>query len=178
MVVTATAEVGLDHTTGVDDLARVSISSASGVLDFDNIIFFRGNIANPTNTGFNEFLTLGCTKVEAVSAGAQTYYLVADRFAGTARIGRIHMTAMFFPTNYGTVVNSRPVLSRAGGNVATSADGIGTGQPSEVEIITVEDSKARLEGERAKQLAEMEARIKKLEEAAKQGKQQVVDDNR
>jgi hypothetical protein len=70
---------------------------------------------------------------------------------------------MFFPTNYGTVVSTKPVASRAGENVATSVDAVGTDQPSEVQVTTVADHQAQLEAERAKQIADLEARIKALE---------------
>ncbi|HXF49763.1 MAG TPA: hypothetical protein VNL73_10130 [Verrucomicrobiae bacterium] len=175
IVVNAYGVVELVHVNGTSTVVRFYVSKTSGVVDFDNFSIHSQPSGSPTGSYHESF---AITKVEAVAAGTHTYYLVGDEFSGNGFITRPRITAMFFPTNYGTVVSTKPVVSRAAGNVATSLDAAGTGLPSEVEVITVEDSKARLEAERAQQMAELEARIKKLEEAAKSGKQQVVDDNR
>ncbi|MCI0597316.1 MAG: hypothetical protein L0Z48_12365, partial [candidate division Zixibacteria bacterium] len=177
IVVIADGFIEYDHTVGTIDVFRGSISSTSGAHDFDNLILDHLPANNPTETA-NLFRTFSRTKYEAVGAGVHTYYLTAQAFSGGVNISRRHLLAMFFPTAYGTVVSTKPVVSRTGGNVAASLDAAGANLPSEVQIITVEEHKAQLEAERAKQLAEMEARIKKLEETAKTGKQQVLDDNR
>ncbi|HEU4437408.1 MAG TPA: hypothetical protein VFR89_08080, partial [candidate division Zixibacteria bacterium] len=175
IVVNAYGFVDLLHVSGTSTIIRFTVSKTAGVMDFDNFSYHGQTPGAPSGTYLTAF---SITKVEAVAAGTHTYYLVGDEFSGNGNIGRPRMTAMFFPTNYGTVVSTKPVLTRVGGNVAAFTDAVGIGQAGEVQVITVEDSKARLEAERAKQLADMEARLKKLEEAAKTGKQQIVDDNR
>ncbi|MGH8004071.1 MAG: hypothetical protein ACRECJ_05050, partial [Limisphaerales bacterium] len=165
VVVNAYGFCDLIHVNGTFTLIRFTVSKSSGVMDFDNFSFHGQPSGAATGTYNTSF---AITKVEAVTAGLQTYYLVGDEFSGNGSIGRPRMTAMFFPTNYGTVVSTKPVLSRAGGNVAASLDAAGTGQPSEVQVITVEESNARLEAERTKQMAELEARLKKLEKAVQQ----------
>jgi hypothetical protein len=168
--------------TGTVFGARAYINTVPGVGDFDNFAIETIESSLPSYAGDQGYRTFSLTKVEAVGPGTAKYYLNADRFGGAGgsavSIHRVHLTAQFFPTNYGTVVSTKPVVPRISGNVSASADVAGTSQPSEVQVITVEDSKARLEAEHTKQLADMAARLKKLEEAAKTGKQQVVDDNR
>lgn len=153
--------------TGTVFGARAYIHTVPGSGDFDNFAIETIESSLPSYAGDQGYRSFSLTKVEAVSAGTVKYYLNADRFGGAGgsavAINRVHLTAQFFPTNYGTVISTKPVLSRASGNVAASLDAAGTGQPSEAQVTTVADHNARLEAERAKQMAELEARIKALE---------------
>ncbi len=162
IVVTAHASFTIDHTNGVDDLMRMSISKTAGIIDFDNAALWRGNIQNPTNTGFDEFLALSCTKVEAVSSGTHTYFLNADAWSGSGELWRRHLTAMFFPTAYGTVVSTLASKS-ADGRSVSSVDGVQSLTESELTTITVEEHNARMEAELEKMRTEIEARLQKLE---------------
>src|SRR5574341_141489 len=178
IIVIAHASFFVDHTNGAEDLVRMSISSTSGSIDFNNSALWRGNTQNPTNTGADEYLTLSCTKVEAVTAGSHTYFLNSDQFSGSGgSILRRHMTAMFFPTAYGTVVST--IASKPGPTETASipaTDPTGVSWQSEVKTITVEEHNARLQAELEAMRAELEARILKLEKQFNQtGPSQGVD---
>jgi len=125
IVVTAQASFFLDHTLATQELIRMWISTvAADGIDFNNAALMRNNGQTPTNTGFDEFIVLNCTKVEAVGAGLHTYHLNADKFSGgTCSILRIHLTAMFFPTAYGTVIST--VASKPGAGAVDAATGEG-----------------------------------------------------
>lgn len=167
VVVTAHAYLTRDHVNGTDNLLRMFISKTAGALEFDNSALWRNNSNSPTNTGSDEILPASCTKVEAVAPGTHTYYLNASAFTGSGELWRRHLTAMFFPTAYGTVVST--VASKSGDERSiSSVDGVHPLTESELTTITVEEHNARLQEELAAMRAEMEARLQKLEQQVSQ----------
>jgi len=101
MVVIANAYYVPIHTTGTRDLGRFSISTTSEVLDYNTMC----NVSTPANAETNTDLPLGVSVhgVYDVTPGTYTYYFVADAYTGTPRVFKAKITAMFFPTAYGTV---------------------------------------------------------------------------
>jgi len=167
VVVTAHAFFTINHTAGTSDIPRAYINTSPGVGDFDNFAIEEYHSSLPT--AFDQEKTISLTKVTSVSAGANTYYLNADVFSGSAVIERRHLTAQFFPTSYGTVDNTLASTSK-------SKDQAGRDLISEVQSITVQEHNARLEAEVAKVKAELEARLQKLEQQLNKNKQAGVEE--
>jgi hypothetical protein len=94
------------HTTGTRDLARFSISETSGTYSG----LYSQMMTAPANdeTDFDRPMPVAFHRVDAVTAGQHKYYLIGNGFAGSSRATQIYFTAMFFPTNYGTVDTSPP----------------------------------------------------------------------
>lgn len=121
------------------------------------------------------------SRLFAEAAGTYRYYLNLRYETGTSTgssFGFASIRATYFPTLYGTVT----LASAAGGATsdisATATDGSKLLPETELTTITVADHKARLEVERAKQMAELEARIKKLEATVSQNKDKLAPQNR
>ncbi|MFH1699646.1 MAG: hypothetical protein ABIE07_03580 [Candidatus Zixiibacteriota bacterium] len=88
-----------------DDYMRASISSSATGIDFDNFAYWRMDSA-PDGSYTN---TMSIVKAQSVTAGTHKWYLNADCGNGiTGSINRTHILATFYPTSYGTVINSSP----------------------------------------------------------------------
>ncbi len=100
VMVTLTGLVDFHHTNGTKDYARTSISKTAA-LDYT----YMANIAKDAGDATTSDATIpfAITRVEAVTAGDQTYYFVCDKFAGSTEVIRYQFTAVFYPTSYGTV---------------------------------------------------------------------------
>ncbi|UCD94861.1 MAG: hypothetical protein JSU69_02080, partial [Candidatus Zixiibacteriota bacterium] len=98
------------HVSGTKDLGRFSISRASATLDFG----YLANVSTPANatTDSDMPLPVALHRTDTVIAGTVTYYFVADAYSGSPRVSKARLTAMFFPTAYGTV--SPPKASPVG----------------------------------------------------------------
>jgi len=162
VLVTAHGYFQIVHTNGTRDLGRAYLSDIAGDPDFDNFTIFAYDTNLPTGAG-NIYQPIAITKVTSVSAGNHTYYLNADKTTGASvELARTHLTAMFFPTNYGTVENT--IASKTGYEQLTSGAIPESGiQTAQVGFITVEEHQAEMEKELAAMRAELEARIQKLE---------------
>ncbi|RKX28475.1 MAG: hypothetical protein DRP46_08590 [Candidatus Zixiibacteriota bacterium] len=101
MVVIANAYYVPSHVNGIKDLGRFTISTESELLDYNNMC----NISTPADVATNSDLPLPVSvhAVYQVTPGLYTYYFTADAFSGTPRVNKARITAMFFPTAYGTV---------------------------------------------------------------------------
>jgi hypothetical protein len=104
VVLTLDVWVNFTHTNGAADIPRISISKTKS-LDFAN------NLAGTTKAANDETASdcpqsISITRTEAISAGANKYYFVANVYSGVARVGRWQFTAMYFPTSCGNVTKS------------------------------------------------------------------------
>ena len=100
------------------------------------------------------------------SPGTKRYYLHLNNSSGSSSnyAGSLYIRAKYYPTLYGTVA-----LAKEGTSTSATGALVAPGNRSqsvaeaELTTITVEDHNAQLEAERAKQISELEARIKRLE---------------
>lgn len=155
------------HASGTRDYSRYTISTFSGSIDFSYISAVSTPAADASD--FDKPLSVALHRVDAVGPGTYRYYFVADCYTGNCGAYQPKITATYFPTLYGTVdvtpkPVARPIAPPSDNSLGNSAE---AGQATAVQHITVADHNARLEAERAKQIAELEARVRQLEEQSK-----------
>ncbi len=161
IVIAASAIDYPSHTNGTRDVSRYSISTVSAATDFAYLAF----VTTPAvvATDFDMPQSVAVHRVDAVGGpGTYRYYFTAEEFSGTCNAYQPKITAMYFPTPYGPVDVSaaKPIAAQSDNSLGYSAQ---ASQAPLVQTVTAADHTARLEAERAKQLAELEARIKALE---------------
>lgn len=102
VVVVASAYYQPNHVTGTKDLGRFCISRTSSLLDY----VYMANVSTPASatTDSDMPLPVSLHRFDAVSAGTNTFYFVADAYTGAPRVSKARMAVMFFPTAYGTIV--------------------------------------------------------------------------
>jgi hypothetical protein len=170
--VTCNAFMNLNHTSGSNSSFYTSISKTRadvGLYAGTAVARVPGAIATTSLWAF----PMSASRLFAeVSPGTYRYYLNVIHESGTNTTSNFDFSsfrAKYFPTLYGSVTLARAV---AEGN-STSANTTGNTAQAlpnvEVATITVADHNARLEAERAKQMAELVARVKQLEEQVKSG---------
>jgi hypothetical protein len=167
VVITFYCIIHFDHSEGQENVAHGSISTLPSLLDFNNAWTFRYGGQLPSANSVTQ--PIFCTRVASVGSGSHTFYHVAT--LGTTEgmdVARRHFTAMFFPTNYGTVDSIGPLLTRSS-RLSVSQEG---DVSSTVQEITVEDRDAAIKAE----LAEVRRRLNELEASRPtQGGDQVTD---
>ncbi len=153
VVAIGSCEISLSHAAGVDARAAIAVSDDAG-FPGDGYILQRVNTADAGNFGF----AVATHAVFSVAgAGSSTYYLLADEQTGSWTASAIRLTAMYFPTAYGTV--DAEALGERGGEAA----GRPAGSPLTSADITAEQAEARefnlarLESELAEIRTELEA---------------------
>lgn len=151
------------HTVGTKDWTRYSISKTSATIDFS---YFTGvSVAAAMVTDADISSSVALQRVDTVQGpGTHTYYFTAQSFSGAGnRAGRPKITAMYFPTNYGAIEIAAPAEQPL-----TFDEGSAVGGFSETNVrqFTAAEHNARLQADRAKQIADMEARIRVLEAQA------------
>ena len=90
------------HVMGTRDIGRFSISLTSKALQYGYSSMFTIPAAEVTDTDHPLPMALNRTDV-AASAGTYRYYFVGNLYSGAAEVTNFNITAMFFPTAYGTV---------------------------------------------------------------------------
>jgi hypothetical protein len=166
--VTVSGYFASSHTTGTETVNRIYVSTGSPVGDFDNFAIMRIPSAQATDVYYDNF---SIVYVDQINTGTEKYYLTADEFSGAGDFNTRHrMVLQYFPTAYGTVVETTPSLPGNANN--HSVDGFGTWK-SNARTITVEEHQAMVAAEVAKLRAELDAtsaRLQKLEELQQQQK--------
>jgi len=106
VVTIASAYYNPSHTNGTKDLGRFSISRTSATLDYN----YLANITTAANVETSADLPMPVflQRVDNVGAGTYKFYFTADQFSGVPRANRTRITAMYFPTAYGTTIFSAP----------------------------------------------------------------------
>ena len=101
VVAIASAYFQANHVSGTKDLGRFCISRTSATLDYT----YMANITTPASapTDSDQPLPVCLHRFDPVSAGANTFYFVADAYTGAPRVSKARMAVMFFPTAYGTI---------------------------------------------------------------------------
>lgn len=110
VVCVASCQGNLLHTNGTADLVTFGINTSSTSLGAtqDNAVGVPANVA----TG-NFFVPGAVTAVFPVTAGAHTFYYLAERNSGDGSVNDATLAVMYFPTAYGTVVSSVPAQASA-----------------------------------------------------------------
>lgn len=109
VIVIAHGFFAINHTNGIKDFLRASISTTPNIIDYNNFALETYDAGLATASSIYRSFSL--TKVEAVSVGSRKYYLNADAYTGSGLINRRHLTAQFFPTAYGTVISTKQDLT-------------------------------------------------------------------
>lgn len=99
-LVIGSAQVNITHTNGTTSETTIGVSTTATTLpgDQDKAIA----IASSAASGTYRFAGSG-QKVFPVTAGANTFHLVADENSGASTVADCTLSVMFFPTSYGTV---------------------------------------------------------------------------
>ncbi len=111
VLVTGSADAFMSHTAGTQDVGFFGVSNQNtdlGVDENKDIILDDG-----ATTGlYSEVLSM--QKVFPVTAGDNTFYLLGRRNAGSIQMGDMQITAIYFPTAYGTVEMITPTGAATG----------------------------------------------------------------
>ncbi|MDD2889677.1 MAG: hypothetical protein PHE49_03430 [bacterium] len=103
VVVTLTGVFQYNHTNGVSDIARASISTTRA-LTYYNLSLISTAANDETSSDF--YLPYTTTLTEEVVAGSHIYYAAFDTYTGQAETIRYFLTATYYPKSYGTVTKS------------------------------------------------------------------------
>lgn len=100
VVVTGGADVFYSHNTGTSDIAFFGVSNQETVLgdDENKDLILNGTAGSGT---YSEVVSM--QKAYPVSAGDNTFYLLANEFGGNVQMGDMQLVALYVPTAYGTV---------------------------------------------------------------------------
>jgi hypothetical protein len=168
--VTNDGYLNLGHTTGASSSFFTTLSKTRG----DGGIFAGTAVARvpaaiATSAQWAFPMSSSRLFVEG-SPGTYRYYLMIRHETGTNTGSDFNYTSLrarYFPTLYGTTVLAKTAKGTNGSTADTFSGAAVPASGAEVTTITAADHNARLEAERAKQIAELEARIKQLEEQSK-----------
>jgi hypothetical protein len=103
VVVTLTGVFQYNHTNGISDIARASISTTRA-LTYYNLSLISTAANDETSSDF--YLPYTTTLTEEVVAGSHIYYAAFDTYSGQAETIRYFLTATYYPKSYGTVTKS------------------------------------------------------------------------
>lgn len=96
------ADVFLIHTNGTSEFVFLGVSDQSAVLEADENKDIILDDAAPSGT-YTEVFSM--QKIFPVTAGDNTFYLLANEFGGNTQVGDMQLAAVYFPTAYGPVEN-------------------------------------------------------------------------
>ncbi|MDH3890531.1 MAG: hypothetical protein OEV49_05555 [candidate division Zixibacteria bacterium] len=116
--VIGSGQVTVEHTTSgvTESWARISVgkNGPGDPIDQTNLAFFKIGFRTANGSFQSPF---SVTAVDAVTAGSHTYYLRGAREDNTvSSVGHTKITAMFFPTAYGTVNTTMAPPAQTGGS--------------------------------------------------------------
>ncbi|RME19312.1 MAG: hypothetical protein D6800_14435, partial [Candidatus Zixiibacteriota bacterium] len=138
---------------------RASLGRFPNSIDYDNIAAWQ----IPTSTPGQYFENFAITLTDTVSAGSQTYYLNGTKGVGstilTVDLLHTHLTAMFFPTAYGSVISPAP--PPPGSNSVTSLSPSGDDMVNNSRLI---DYRPIIEAKQAERMRKLENEVKQLRE--------------
>jgi len=165
--------LNLNHTTGANSSFYTTLSKTRG----DGGLYPGAAVARVPGTIATSplwaFPMPSSRLFVEVGPATYRYYLMIRHETGTNLtsngLNYTSLRATYFPTLYGTTVLAKAAV---GENTVLSTVGDHTAKVlpnAEFTTLTVADHNARLEAERAKQVAELEARVKQLEEQVKSG---------
>lgn len=105
VLVIATAEVSVAHSTGTNSTAWLGVSDASGALPVNQDVDVIIPAAAPSGTYDHAFTSHG---VFSVSSGSSTFYFVGYESTGSFTINDVNLTLLFVPTLYGVFSSPAP----------------------------------------------------------------------
>ena len=121
VVVLASVDLQVTHTTGTASNWEIGVSNASGSLPSEQD--FQCDLPAALPSGLYD-QTMTAHGVFSVGAGVNTFYLLGDKFSGnTATSFDENLTIMYFPTAYGTVDVPAPQSAAAPENDASAGLG-------------------------------------------------------
>ncbi|MFQ5518286.1 MAG: hypothetical protein ACE5E8_12005, partial [Acidimicrobiia bacterium] len=101
VIVIASMQLKAVHTATVEDHATIDVSATSAALRDPNNT--KNYLLDANATPGTYVIVTSVQRAFPVSAGAHTFYLVANEVGGDIRIDDVTITAFFVPTAYGTV---------------------------------------------------------------------------
>jgi len=121
VLVIGTGEMNFLHFAGTNSNANLGVSATSATFPTNQDV--NAVISSAAGSG-NYVIPMTVHGLFSVSAGANTFYLVARENTGTASITDMQLSLAFFSTAYGTVT---PTLQGPGGDVEASGTAAGAG---------------------------------------------------
>jgi hypothetical protein len=110
VVVTATSQLNLSHTTGTTSQVTAGISTVAGAFPATQDVSM--GVPSGAASGFY-FLPGATTAAFAVPAGATTFYYLAREDAGNCTVNDPTMTLTYSPTSYGVVSPPGPMEAQS-----------------------------------------------------------------
>ncbi|MGH8003630.1 MAG: hypothetical protein ACRECJ_02760 [Limisphaerales bacterium] len=108
----------------------------------------------------------------SVAAGANTFYFLAEEFSSSISVSKIQFTLVYFPSSYGTVT---PTVASSPQDLSDEKARIRTAFTAE-EIAAEQAEAEKFDAERiARELAEVKARMQKIEEHLRQNRKGIDD---
>lgn len=159
--VSASFEIDISHSNGTTAFSTVGVSNSAGVLPNNQDLSFY----MPAGAASGAYLTPGAaTGVFAVSAGSNTFYLLGYKnSAGVdVQMWDAQLTALYFPTAYGTVTetDSGAIEALAGqDNDAPGRSGPTTSELAAEQAQSEQDAQQRVDRE----LSEMRQQLQDLQ---------------
>ena len=171
VLVIATAQVHIDHSNGTLSNAQFGVSSTAGVFPDNQDVFVEALSSAPT--GFYKSVVT-VHGLFATPGGPDEFFFLGRKYGGGYTVDNFQLSLIYFPTAYGTVVatatpGSGEILSDQSAATDTNmiepvsemAQGVNANQPV---------SKQELALMRAELKAEMDTRIRQIEESIRQAR--------
>ncbi|MEZ4387161.1 MAG: hypothetical protein R3D98_06210 [Candidatus Krumholzibacteriia bacterium] len=161
VLATAALVVEMDKLSGVFCYVQFGLSETSGALLSEQVLEW----FLPTSAAGGQYLTsVAPTAVFPVSAGSNTFYLVARNYGCNAYITKTHLNLLFVPSAYGTVSAAAAGPAVAGGHI--DAASLPAQSPAESDLAAEQEQSRRDDQARlARELAELRARVDALSTA-------------
>lgn len=161
VVVIANAEVDINHSTGSSGFCTMGIAdTATGLPNNQDISFYL-----PAGAASGVYLTSHHTSaVFAVTAGSHTFYLNGSKNSASvdAQVWDVQLTAMYFPTAYGTVSTTDSGAKQL--SVEQDNDAPGVAGPSAADLAAEQaESEAFARDRVERELAAMREQIDRLQ---------------
>ncbi len=153
----AQGEIELGHTSGNFTYARFGISQSSSSLPVSQDF---GPELPPNAAAGTYLFPTSPHGIFPVSAGSQTFYLIADRStSGTVGVWDSQLTLVFIPTMYGEVVGTLSVEKAPSGQVndGTTAEPLSAGDIAAERDASIRANQGRIDAELAQMRSELEA---------------------
>ncbi len=161
----ATAEVLISHTNGSGSSASFGVSPNSSAAPDNQTVRCQIDSDAPTGT-YRQAVTVH--GLFYTPGGSASFYFLGTENSGDAVADELQFTLIYFPTAHGTVVSTAAPSSGERTSDRSDETGSGLSDTGSDPVQTQVAHSAGIQQDQARKMADMEARIKQLEDLLRQ----------